>query len=203
MNIGKKILSALVELPEEEMKHVAANVTNGNVQTKMPDAAAPDVEKFRRHFSSLIEEANEPGPDYFEFFRMIAAMRAISDEGARYQAAFAGLQAQGLDKTRLLQSAKGYLGVLDKDALQFRNTVDIALQEKVQARKAELEANQRRIGELTQEIANLQERNSQLADEIGEQSAKLESNGAAYELAWQQEQARILEDIERINKHIS
>jgi hypothetical protein len=202
MNIGKKILSALVELPEEERAPSVAAITNVDEQTKFVEAQ-PDIEKFRKHFDALISGANRPGPDYFEFSRMIAAMRAISEESARYGVAFAGLAAQGLDKAVLLESAQHYLAVLDEDAEQFRTTLDEALQEKVQARRQELESNSRRIGELSQEIARLQERNTVLGGEIREEGSKLESNGIAYNIVLQEEQARIRQDIERISKHIS
>ncbi|TCJ18646.1 hypothetical protein EPD60_03870 [Flaviaesturariibacter flavus] len=202
MNIGKKILSALVELPEEERRNAAEPVTNGNAQPKS-SYAPPDTDKFRKHFENLLAEANRPGPDYYEFARTIAALRVIGDEGARYAAAFAGLQAQGLTRQTLLETAQEYLALLDEDAARFRSTVDVTQQEKVQARRSEYESNTARMEELRAEIACLEQRNQSLQEEIGEQEAKLQVNGRAYEAAWAEEQDRIRQDIERISKHIS
>ncbi|RYD98179.1 MAG: hypothetical protein EOP50_05165, partial [Sphingobacteriales bacterium] len=82
MNIGKKILSALVELPEDERQPVAP-VTNVDAQ---PHIDASEQDKFRAHFARLLEEANLPGPDYYEFVRMISAMHMLPEERSRFQA---------------------------------------------------------------------------------------------------------------------
>ncbi|RYZ23562.1 MAG: hypothetical protein EOO16_04425 [Chitinophagaceae bacterium] len=202
MNIGKKILSALIELPDEDRRPDSGPVTNINAQP-INSVPAADTDKFRRHFEQLLEEANGPGPDYFEFFRMIAAMRAIGDESARYAAAFAGLQPQGLTKEKLLESAQANLALLNEDAARFRSTVDHAQHEKVQARRSELEANTARIAELRAEITRLEQRNLALQAEVGEQEQRLEASRRAYEAAWQDEQERVRQDIEKISKHIS
>jgi hypothetical protein len=103
------------------------------------DARQAD-DRFAGHFDQLLSEANIPGPDYYEFSRMIGVMQGIPDEGARYSAAFAGLQVQGLDKQRLLTTAGEYLRILDTDARnQFQQTVDAALQEKVHGKEKEAE----------------------------------------------------------------
>ncbi|GAB4094330.1 zinc ribbon domain-containing protein [Flaviaesturariibacter terrae] len=199
MNIGKKILSALVEMPEEP-RPANAPPTNVNAQTKADSA---ELDKFRRHFAHLLDEANLPGPDYYEFARMTAAMNMLPEEGARYQAAFAGLQVQGLNKQRLVESAQQYLHLLEEDAQRFIASLASAATEKVEARETELEAQQRRIAELSAELASLQDRISTLKAEIEANSGKLEGARTAYQLVLSEEQARIRQHLEKIQKHIS
>src|ERR1700731_4751567 len=127
-SFGKKILSTFIEVGEEKKEVSAAPGQTGG--TAVAAAAArtttatagtgttggqPD-QRFLDYFDKLFSEANIPGPDYYEFARMIAAMQAITDERSRYVAAFAGLQVQGLDKEKLLATAGEYLRVLMADA---------------------------------------------------------------------------------------
>jgi hypothetical protein len=64
ISIGKKIISAFVDDPVQPQDR-------------------PD-DRFAGHFDKLLSQANIPGPDYYEFARMIAVMQAIPDETARY-----------------------------------------------------------------------------------------------------------------------
>ena len=83
--IGKKILSAFVD--------VEADPKQPPVEAKPAEAAPVPVspateQRFAGYFDKLFSDANIPGPDYYEFSRMIGAMQAIADERARYAAAF-------------------------------------------------------------------------------------------------------------------
>ena len=118
MNIGKKILSAFVEVSENTKLPTTTEVVPPTTPVASYQYNA-DADKFNHYFNKLFEEANIPGPDYYEFSKMVEAMRSIPDEEARYVAAFAGLNVQGLDKTRLLSTASEYLQLLDKDAANF------------------------------------------------------------------------------------
>jgi hypothetical protein len=200
MNIGKKILSAFVEVTEEEKP-----VT----QTKTPATAAIanqptiDTSKFKQYFDKLFAEANIPGPDYFEFSKMVEAMKAIQDEKARYIAAFAGLSVQGLDKQKLLSTATGYLQLLDTDATNFSATIDGALQEKVRAKQLEIEEKTKRIQQLSLEITDLHSQIAELQKEVNENEEKIQANTGGYKAELENRKSSILLDIEKIKEHIN
>jgi hypothetical protein len=206
-SLGKKILSAFVEMEDKPAKNEDAAVPPAQA-SQMPAGsqerrAATDVDaKFSEHFNRLFADANLPGPDYYEFFKMTDAMHIIKDEAARYSAAFAGLQAQGLDKQKLLSSAQEYLKILDADAAAFHNTVDQALLDKVQNKKKEMDQVQERIQKLSQEIVSLQQQIGVLTKEIAENEAKIESNSSGYETALTISRNKLLQDIEKIKQHI-
>lgn len=167
-------------------------------------------QRFSDYFNILFEEANIPGPDYYEFARMIVAMQVIPDERARYAAAFAGLQVQGLDKEKLLTTAAEYLRVLTADAEHFSSSVETALQEKVHRRTAEAEEKSKRIQALSQEIVELQKQIATMKDEIlatqneiGEAKGKLEANSSAYAAESERRKQQIQGDIEKINRYIN
>lgn len=209
--LGKKILSAFIETTEGDRPRDAApreresevvNVTPKVEGTGASGTGAGRDERFAEYFDKLFSEANIPGPDYYEFSKMIGAMQMIRDEQARYYAAYAGLQVQGLDKQKLLSTAAEYLKVLTADSDQFRKTVDGALQEKVNGRTAEVEEKARKIQALSQEIQKLQEEISVMQQEIGENKEKLAASSNAYTAECARRKQQIEIDIEKINHYI-
>ena len=198
MNIGKKILSAFVEVSEDTkpLSEVAAIPV-------VQQQNSVDKDKFKHYFNTLFEQANIQGPDYYEFSKMIEAMNSIPDEKARYAAAFAGLKVQGLNKETLLSTASEYLQILDTDALNFNSTIDATLHEKVVCKKQEIEQKNKRIQDLSQEIAELQNNIIVLENEIKDNEQKLENNSNCYQRESLNMKNMIASDIEKIKRHIS
>lgn len=201
MNIGKKILSAFVEVAEEKAPPAIAE-TRPREQPPTLAQPAADNSKFVQHFEQLFAEANLPGPDYYEFSKMVDAMQVIPDEKARYIAAFAGLQVQGLSKEKLLATADEYLKMVAADAAAFQQTLLATLQEKVKGKQEEAEEKKRRIQRLSQEIAELQTQVATLQNEIGENEAKISANSNGYTKAAERIKQKVQNDIDRINQHL-
>jgi hypothetical protein len=203
-SFGKKILSAFMEVEGEKK----VSESNGTVQPTYPTVppapatSAQADQRFSEYFDTLFKEANIPGPDYYEFARMITAMQMISDEKARYAAAFAGLQVQGLDREKLLSTAAEYLRVLTADADRFGSTLETALQEKVHSRTSEAEEKSKRIQALSQEILGLQSQISAMQNEVREAKSKLDVNSNAYAAESQRRKQQIQDDIEKIGNYI-
>jgi len=203
-SFGKKFLSAFVEVTDEKKPVTAPKeIQHSSTQMQMPKEVLVTVnEKFKNYFDQLFREANLPGPDYFEFAKMTQAMTAIADEKSRYTAAYAGLNVQGLDKSKLLNTATAYLQVLEKDAAHFSSTVDVALTEKVKAKQQDIIVKQQRIEQLSKEINDLQSQVLLLHDEVKENEEKIESNTGGYKAASENMRQQILIDIEKIKQHI-
>jgi hypothetical protein len=212
-SFGKKIIAAFLEVDEKKAaglppgkgpREEAEPAGSGTVNTGERTAQAGDRgdDRFAGHFDQLLSEANIAGPDYYEFARMIAVMRGIPDEAARYNAAFAGLQVQGLNKQRLLDTAAEYLKVLTTDAGQFQTTVDASYEEKVRGKEAEAEEKAGRIQALSQEILQLQQRIGALQEEVRVSKEKLAGSSGAYSAESKRRQGEISRDIEKINQYI-
>lgn len=220
-NLGKKILSAFVvvsddkkpeaEKPPETKESyqqakplpVATAIPGTFTGTTVNNRYAPTgSSKFKNYFDKLFREANIPGPDYFEFSKMIEAMQAVPDEQVRYITAFAGLSVQGLDKQKLLTTASQYLQLLETDATSFHSTVDAALQEKVHEKKRQMDEKEKRIQQLTQEISALQNEMLNLQSEIKENEAKIEANTGGYKYESEAMKDRISRDMEKIKRYI-
>jgi uncharacterized protein YoxC len=159
-------------------------------------------DRFSAYFDKLFSDANMPGPDYYEFSKMIAAMEAISDEQSRFYAAYAGLQAQGLGKAKLLSTAAEYLQILESDATHFQSTAATTLEEKVTRKKAEAEEKSQRIQSLSREIADLQQQIIDLQTGIKENEEKIAESTNGYAAESEGRKARIQGDIEKINRYI-
>jgi hypothetical protein len=205
-SIGKKILSAFVELKEEEKSAPVDSIKVTPVYTETIVKTYQPVERddrFVQYFEKLFKDANLPGPDYFEFSKMIEAMSSVPDEKARYVAAFAGLSVQGLDKAKLLSTAADYLRVLNSDAANFGSTVDAALQEKVFLKRKETEEKAMRIEQLKREINELHRQIDLLNTEIRENEGKIENNSGSYKRESEMMKMRIEKDIEKIKQYIN
>jgi hypothetical protein len=205
-SIGKKILSAFVELKEEEKSAPVDSIKVTPVYTETTVKTYQPVERddrFVQYFEKLFKDANLPGPDYFEFSKMIEAMSSVPDEKARYVAAFAGLSVQGLDKAKLLSTAADYLRVLNSDAANFGSTVDAALQEKVFLKRKETEEKAMRIEQLKSEINELHRQIDLLNTEIRENEGKIENNSGSYKRESEMMKMRIEKDIDKIKQYIN
>jgi predicted PolB exonuclease-like 3'-5' exonuclease len=212
-NLGKKILSAFVEVnddkkPETEKQpskkeDLPTTTEQSFTSTTTNTSYTPaNSSKFKDYFEKLFREANLPGPDYFEYSKMLEAMQAVPDEHVRFITAFAGLSVQGLDKQKLLSTAGQYLQLLETDAQNFHSSVDTALQEKVVAKKRQLEEKEKRIQQLTQEISALQNDLLSTQAEIKENEAKIEANTGGYKYESEAMKNRIARDIEKIKTYI-
>lgn len=207
-SLGKKILSAFVEVnpPEpkaavsEKNEHPADSVRVEQVSAGETPGAADN--RMVEYFDKLFSDANIPGPDYFEFSKMIAALKAVPDEFSRYCAAYAGLEVQGLTKEKLLSTAEEYLKVLNTDAAHFHSTVEAALQEKVQDKKAEAEKKGQRIQALSKEISELQGQIASLQAEIRDSEQKITGRSGDYSAESTARKQQIAADIEKIKQYI-
>jgi hypothetical protein len=224
--LGRKILSAFLEVTptskateqnenKQGVGNSAGSVEQGSAssaQSGYPvhpsgsgqgtDPTSEGTSRFSEYFDKLFSEANIPGPDYYEFSKMIEAMQAIPDEQSRFYAAYAGLYAQGVDKAKLLSTAEEYLRILETDSRQFHTTVDAAMQEKVQHKKAEETEKSERIRTLSREITDLQNQITALQAEIKENEEKIEASTGGYTAESTRRVARIQADIEKIKNYL-
>lgn len=206
---GKKILGAFVELKDEKKEEeedaslinpTPAREANFSSPTS---SAVSSSDKFKQYFEKLFQESNVPGPDYFEFSKMVEAMSAIPDEKTKYLTAFAGLSIQGLDKKKLLETASHYLGLIDADAKNFTVMVSKTLHEKVTEKKKEMEDKTKRIQDLNREIAELSSGLQAISNEVKENEEKINANAASYQAEMIFLKDRISQDAQKINQYIS
>ncbi len=203
-SFSKKILSAFVDIQKDESAVQTGNNTAiaspENNQTYLSSNGVND--KFTEHFDNLFKDANLPGPDYYEFSKMTDAMQGITNEQARYSAAFAGLEVQGLHKQKLLQSAQHYVQLIEEDAAAFNDSIHNAFEEKVSKAKSEIEEAKSEMNKLSQQIQKLQHQVETQTAEMAESETRLRNSQRGYAIASQRCKQKLLADIDKINQHI-
>lgn len=179
-----------------------------NYVTPAPSINSDDTAKFMQHFDELFDQANLPGPDYYEFAKMCQAMSALPDD-TKFNAAFSGLQVQGLTKVRLLESAQHYIAIIDEDAAKFNTAIDQKILADVKQKRATIEKKKNALNEKVQLIAQLQaELNtdtveiSTLTLDADDQERKATEKGIIYKQACQLKKDQISGDLAKINNHI-
>jgi hypothetical protein len=189
----RKAISLFVVLEEERKTqpiNIPAQKTPATNGASAPAAHVPeaDISKFEKHFSELFEKANFPGPDYFEFWKMMDSLEGpIPDERVRVKAVFDALRIQGMTKGVLLQTAEQYRNLVIEDKNNFEAAVRERVQSEVQSRAAtirELEKSktekEQAIVRLQEEIAAAMQQMQALQQEIVAAQSKIESAQSGY-----------------------
>jgi cell division protein FtsB len=217
--IGRKILSFFINESTEGPKPVQASVTDAQQGQPVQESIRPNNEgsgtidrKFVDHFVDLLEKANLPGPDYFEYKQALRNMEGLGlGEEKQFQAAWASFKAMGgiKDTTILKTSADQYLAILEKDRAAFLKDVDAAIKERVGALHTELKklednnaAYAAQISDLQKKIDDNKNRLGQISGEITEQSSKINANKDNFEITLTSFIEQIKSDITKINQHL-
>ena len=180
MSFFKKALSIFVEIDENPSSSAPTNNTPPTptqhqppqvVKTPTPVAntaiSQADLGKFVKHFEQLFENTNLPGPDYYEFWKMMDTLEAhIPDENARIQAVFATLGIQGLNKAHLIDTADKYKQEILRDKANFEAAVQ-------QKSDAEIAGRQSSIQQMEADAAQKQQQIAQMQKEIEANAAKI------------------------------
>jgi chromosome segregation ATPase len=208
--IFKKAMGLFVEF-EEETTSETTEKSEKTVHTQVrvsPQQTlnSEDLDKFEKHFEKLFDQANLPGPDYYEFMKMSETLEAhIKDERARLSATYASLTIQGLTKEKLVESANKYRDIINNDKTQFEKIANDKAEKEIGQKKKELlnleETIKRHadmIQKLTKEITDAQGAMGTLKTTIQEEEGKLHRNKQGYMIACEAMAKKISEDINKI-----
>ena len=214
-NFLKKALGVFVEFDEEQQNvstpKPVATTSGTPIQTPSSYNAKPflndaDIERFGKHFDALFDKANLPGPDYFEFCKMMETLEVhIHDEKARMSAVYATLAIQGMTKQALIESATQYKVIVDKDKTEFDSAVSEKSTKEIESRKhvvADLEKsilkNSELIQSLTKDITTAQTKIGTVKNEIMEEQNKITAKTGGYKIAYDAMLNKILSDIQKL-----
>jgi hypothetical protein len=214
-NFLKKALGLFVEFEPNEKtdagvhNDIAQKFPLSNINKAKPVATAmseADIDKFEQHFSGLFERSNLPGPDYFEFWKMMETLEAhVPDEKARMAAVFATLSIQGLTKQKLLETAAQYKQLVETDRNEFEKAANEKALQEVQGRQQQLADLEKKIAQhaetikrLTEEITAAQLQTGQIKAEITEHEQKISSSRQGYQLACHAMINKIETDLQKI-----
>ena len=216
--IGRKILSFFInesteqQTPQAKAEASAPQAKQEAVKVSNVAGTASIDRKFVDHFVELLEKANLPGPDYFEYKQALQSMEGLGlGEEKQFQAAWASFKAMGgiKDTSILKTSADQYLGILDKDHASFLKDVDLAVKDRVGSLNDELKKLEENNTSFAKQIADLQSkidanknRLGQISGEISEQSAKINANKDSFEVTFNSFVEQIKSDLNKINQYL-
>ncbi|MBL0741973.1 DUF4047 domain-containing protein [Chryseolinea lacunae] len=211
-NLFKKAMGLFVEFDEDPQRHVSP-AANAPMDPRPPARAVlndEELDKFEKHFEKLFDQQNLPGPDYYEFMKMMETLEVhIKDENARISATYAALAIQGLTKEKLVETANVYRQLIDQDQAQFEKSaqdkldrdigqkvMEVKQQEETIARHAEA------IQKLTKEITEAQQAMAKLKGTIAVEEEKLSKNKQGYRVACEAMTRKIVDDITKIQTNL-
>jgi hypothetical protein len=190
-----------------QLNSVARSIPS-NFSNVQPQA---DISKFTAHFDDLFDKANLPGPDYYEFSKMVKAINAPGmSEDMKMTAAFAGLGVQGLTLEKLTSSAQKYVEIIDQDAQQFSATLNGKINSELESKKQSakqltdnLIEKERVISKLQQELADDRLSIERINSEVIEQENSIASKAASYTQACEARKNEIASDMQKINSYLN
>jgi chromosome segregation ATPase len=215
--IFKKAMGLFVEFEEDSQQPASQQSSNppSPGQTRPSSVSqqtmnAEDVDKFEKHFEKLFDQANFPGPDYYEFMKMMETLEAhIKDEKARISATFASLAIQGLTKEKLVDTATKYKELIGQDKNLFEKIANDKSEKEIGQKRKDLQQleetilrHSEMIQKLTKEITDSQTAMGKLKTVITEEEGKLAKNKQGYLVACEAMVRKITDDITKIQTTI-
>jgi hypothetical protein len=207
-SIFKKAMGLFVEFEEDPKNPVSQTSSSPSPTRVSPQQVlnAEEFDKFEKHFEKLFDQANLPGPDYYEFMKMAETLEAhIKDEKARISATYASLAIQGLTKERLVETANKYKDIISHDKTQFEKIANEKSEKDIGQKRKDLQnleetiaRHSEMIQKLTKEITDSQVAMGKLKATITEDEGKLAKNKQGYLLACEAMMQKISEDITKI-----
>jgi len=178
-------------------------------QQNYVNVSKENADKYTQHFNSLMETANLPGPDYFEFMKMSDSLSVIPKDSDRVKAVFSALAVQGVTKELLLSSAQHYVEMIKTDSNNFKNVLDTKMSGDIQNRKTQIttnteqiETNTKLIAELTAQNEQLRTANVTLAQEIKTAEDNIVQFENAYRSVCSMTLSRIESDVNLITQYL-
>jgi hypothetical protein len=207
--IFKKAMGLFVEFEEDPQKSETQRTTNSSAPTRVSPQQvlnAEEFDKFEKHFEKLFDQTNLPGPDYYEFMKMMETLEVhIKDEKARLSATYASLSIQGLTKEKLIETANKYKEVINQDKVQFEKIANDKSEKEIGQKRKDLKnleemilRHSEMIQKLTKEITDSQSAMGKLKATITDEEQKLNKNMKGYLIACEAMMNKITDDITKI-----
>jgi len=218
MGAAKGLMSFFVKVEndgKEETKEIKSSA-QPQFATSAPAPAtgfipsAREDAEIKKQLADAIEQANQPGYDYFEMAKSVEAQAAIiPSEALRFQSTFAAIASMGVTPDKLIDSAQFYLSVLKKKEDEFSKTVNAHMAEAVTSREneatkfdADMVAKSEQIKKLTEEINSLQQQKTAIVNEISTNKAQIEQVKNNFATTMKVFVDRINTDIEKIKTYL-
>lgn len=159
--------------------------------------------EFDQYLQKILQDANLPGPDYYEFSNALSTLKASPlTEEQKYVTIFAGFQAQGVTSQALVDAAQKYIAILgQKKSTEFDTSVqsaELAIKNREESIRIFGEENVT----LSNKIADNARKIGELTEEMNKMKTKVEVKKTTFNMAYQNFIKKIMDDIENIKKYL-
>ena len=211
-NAKKNAAVADVEVPETKASEPKIEVDMPKIKTSA-DYTTPSGkadQKFIDILLNAIEKNNLEGFDYLEYKSSLQGLDNMDmDEATRYKSAFVMAKTMGVTPEKLLNSAKHYIGILNKEESKFIDALKNQRQKQVVGKEKELnrlqkevEAKKAKIEQLKKEITLNEKSFQSIKDGINQSAAKVEKTNDRFMHAYKEILGQIMADVGNMQKYL-
>lgn len=159
----------------------------------------PEIEK---HFMDILDQANLPGPDYYEFKKAINNSISTMPEQILFQTTFNTLSTLGMTKDIVLKSIEEYHKVLDADKVAFDKVILDTTTLEITQKEEQYKRNVDEINKLQQKVLELNQLNGNIQNEIMQSQNTINKNIAGYNQGYTAMKQTLESDKQKINTYI-
>lgn len=160
--------------------------------------------------SQALEDNALAENDYWKFKKSLDNMRQIAmDEQTKFKAVFASFQANGVDVSHLLDTAKHYINVLESQRDSFTRDLQTQFGDELQQHentveelKTQIAEKTEKIKQLTQEIQDNQTQSMSLSGEINIGKLKIQGLQANFDITYSVVEGEIQSNIQKISTYL-
>ena len=186
----------------------AVTVSANNGPVDIPEVSAQN--RFLSLLAQIIEKNNQPGFDYFEYRQSLINLAKLNmDEATKYKSAYAAAQAMGVTPVTLVNSAQGYLNLLNQESQKFATAEQNQRNKVIEERKNELsnlntqiEKKKEMISQMQAEVEHMTKSLESKKNEAAGFAEKLNATKQEFEVAMKSIAGQIAEDIQKMNQYL-
>ncbi len=167
-------------------------------------------QKSLEFLTKALSRNNMQGFDYIEFKQSLSSLKQMNmDDETAIKSAFATASTVGLTKDKLVQTARHYQQIIDKEKAQFDEALQNQVREKIAGKKSEVERLKKQIEEDNKKIQALEEEIKKSQGTIDNADAdikaaedKINATKNNFESTYQSMLGIIADDIDKFNKYL-
>ena len=177
-----------------------------NIGGAMPVMTATPVNgvDYAKHLEDVLRKNNQAGLDYLEFADAISspALQMMTEQN-RYVATFPSYLAMGISAAKLVDSAKSYLILLQKEMNDFRSELERSKNVGITQKNQQIEKIKGEIEQLTQQIQAKTGMIQRLSGEVNEANSTLALADNNFNLAYNNRVGIINDHITKIQNYLN
>lgn len=158
---------------------------------------------YGKYLSDKMKENNQPGPDYLEFSEALKALDNVPlSEEQKYQVTFPTYLSMGVDANKLINSANGYIKVLEQEEKDFNTELNNTKHNEITLRQSNIEELKAENEKLTKKLQDNALKIQALTLESNKSNESLSVEQNAFSAALNNAKLKIQDQITKIKTYL-